>query len=156
MFLGMYTSLQWRHNELDGVSNHRCLHCLLDCWFRRRSKKTSKLRVTGLCARNSPVTDEFHIQKASFAENVSIWWRHHVVCVYDGFGKIYLVEMMIYRFYLTKYIFPQMATGSLALLSVPNWGDISHEWNIHSVQYITNILSIAFDADSKPMQRQIT
>ena len=30
-----------------------------------------------LCARNSPVTGEFLAQKASNAENVSIWWRHH-------------------------------------------------------------------------------
>ena len=28
---------------------------------------------------NSPVTDEFPAQKASNAENVSIWWRHHAV-----------------------------------------------------------------------------
>ena len=39
--------------------------------------KTSKLRVTGLCAANSPVTSEFPAQKANNAENVSIWWRHH-------------------------------------------------------------------------------
>ena len=39
---------------------------------RRRSKKTSKLRVTGLCAGNSPVTTEFPAQSASNAENVSI------------------------------------------------------------------------------------
>ena len=39
---------------------------------------TSKLRVTGLCAGNSPVTGEFPAQKASNAENVSIWWRHRV------------------------------------------------------------------------------
>ena len=32
-------SLQWCHNECDGVSNHRRLHCLFNCWFRRRSKK---------------------------------------------------------------------------------------------------------------------
>ena len=43
-------------------------------------KKTSKLRVTGLCARNSPVTGEFPAQRASNAENVSIWWRHHDIC----------------------------------------------------------------------------
>ena len=43
------------------------------------SKKTSKRRVTSLCAGNSPVTDEFPAQMASNAENVSIWWRHHVV-----------------------------------------------------------------------------
>ena len=46
-------------------------------YIRRRSKKTSKLRVTGLCEGNSPVTDGFPAQRASNAENVSIWWRHH-------------------------------------------------------------------------------
>ena len=55
-------------------------HCLLNRPFRRRSKKTLKLRVTGLCAGNSPVTGEFPAQKASNAENVSsIWWRHHEI-----------------------------------------------------------------------------
>ena len=72
-------SLQWRHNELDGVLNHRRLHCLVKCWFRCRSKETSKLCVTGLCVMNSPVTGEFPAQRASNAENASIWWRHHVV-----------------------------------------------------------------------------
>ena len=47
-------------------------------YSRRRSKKTSKLRVTGLCEGNSPVTGEFPAQMASNAENVSIWWRHRV------------------------------------------------------------------------------
>ena len=46
-------------------------------YSRRRSRKTPKLRVTGLCEGNSPVTGEFPAQKASNAENVSIWWRHH-------------------------------------------------------------------------------
>ena len=46
--------------------------------FRRRSRKTSKLRVTGLCAGNSPGTGEFPAQMASIAENVSIGWLHHV------------------------------------------------------------------------------
>ena len=43
----------------------------------RRSKKTSKLRVTGLCEGNSPVTGEFPTQRASNAEDVFIWWRLH-------------------------------------------------------------------------------
>ena len=73
-------SLQWSHNGHDGVSNHHPHRCLLNRLFRRRSNKTSKLRVTGLCAGNSPVTDEFPAQMASDAENVSIWWRHHVSC----------------------------------------------------------------------------
>ena len=44
-------------------------------------KKTSKLRVTGLCAGNSPETGEFPAQMASNAENVSIWWCHHALAV---------------------------------------------------------------------------
>ena len=73
-----YFSLQWRHNGRDGVSNHQPHHCLLNRLFRPRSKKTSKLRVTGLCAGNSPVAGEFPAQMASNTENVSTWWRDHV------------------------------------------------------------------------------
>ena len=42
------TTLQWRHNGHDGVSNQQPHHCLLNRLFGRRSKKTSNLRVTGL------------------------------------------------------------------------------------------------------------
>ena len=70
-------TLQWRHNGRDIVSNHQPSDCLLNGLFKRRSKKTSKPRVTGLCAGNSPETGEFPAQMASDAENVSIWWRHH-------------------------------------------------------------------------------
>ena len=45
--------LRWRNNERDSVSNHQPHDCLLNGLFRRRSKKTSKLRVTGLCVGNS-------------------------------------------------------------------------------------------------------
>ena len=45
---------QWRHNDHDSVSNHQPHGCLLNRLFRRRSKKTSKLRFTGLCVGNSP------------------------------------------------------------------------------------------------------
>ena len=44
-------------------------------YTRHRSKKTLKLRVTGLCAGNSPLTGEFPTQRASNAENISIWWH---------------------------------------------------------------------------------
>ena len=64
------TSLRWRHNGRDSISNHQPHDCLLNRLFRRRSKKTSKLRETCL---------EYPAQMASNAENVSIWWRHHVV-----------------------------------------------------------------------------
>ena len=72
-------SWQWCHNERDGISNGRRLDCLLNRLFRCRSKKTSKLRVTGLCEGNSLVTGEFPTQRTSNAENISIWWRHHDV-----------------------------------------------------------------------------
>ena len=65
-------SLRWRHNGPGSVSNHQPHYCLLKRLFRRRSKETSKLRVTGLCAGNSPGTGEFPEQMASNAENVSI------------------------------------------------------------------------------------
>ena len=77
----LHGPLQWRHDGRDGVSNHRRPYCLLNCFFRRRSKETSKLCVTGRCEGNSPVTSEFPAQRASNAENVSIWWRHHAMLV---------------------------------------------------------------------------
>ena len=73
-------ALQWCHNGHDGISNHQPHHCLLNCLFRRRSKKISKpCYVTGLSAGNSPVTSEFHEQITSNTENVSIWLRHDVI-----------------------------------------------------------------------------
>ena len=70
----------WRHhNGHDGISNHQPHHCLLNRLFGRRSKKTSKVYVTGLCAGNSPGTGEFPAQITSNPKNVSIWWRHHAV-----------------------------------------------------------------------------
>ena len=71
------SKLQWRHNGRDSVSNHQPPECLLKPLFRRKSEKTPKLRVTGLCVGNSPGTGEFPTQMASNAEFVSIWWRHH-------------------------------------------------------------------------------
>ena len=66
----LFDTLEWRHNERNGVSNHQPRDCLLNHLFRHRWKKTSKLRITGLYVGNSPVTGEFPAQKASNAENV--------------------------------------------------------------------------------------
>ena len=49
-----------------------------------RSKKTSKIRVTGLCAGDSSVTGEFPTQRANHAEKVSVWWRHDDNKKYHG------------------------------------------------------------------------
>ena len=74
------TTLQWRHNGRDGVSNHQPHDCLLSRIFRRGSKKTSKPRVTGLCVGNLSVDGEFPAQMASNAVNVmtsSYKWKYH-------------------------------------------------------------------------------
>ena len=47
-------TLRWRHSGSESVSNHQPHDCLLNGLFRRRSKKTWKLCVTGLCAGKSP------------------------------------------------------------------------------------------------------
>ena len=99
-------SSRWRHNGRDSVSNQQPHHCLLSRLFRRRSKKTSKLRVAGLCVGNSPGTGEFPAQMASNAENASIWWRHHVsidkhwVCK-RGFLRLWnTCKARMYKLYL--------------------------------------------------------
>ena len=65
------TALQWHHNGRNGISHRRRLDCLLSRLLRRRSKKTAKpaslVFVRGIN----------RWQRASNAENVSIWWRHH-------------------------------------------------------------------------------
>ena len=81
------TPLRWRCNERDSVSNHQLLNCLLNRLFWCRSKKTSKLRVTGLCEGNSPFPGEFLSQRASNAENVDIWWCHHASAYWNRWWK---------------------------------------------------------------------
>ena len=81
--------LQWLHNGRDSVSNHQPHDCWPNRLFRRRSKKTSKLRVIGLCVGNSAVTGEFPAQMASNGENLSIWWRHHAILCFVGKRTLY-------------------------------------------------------------------
>ena len=50
-------TLQWRHNERDGVSNYQPRDCLLKRFVQAEIKEN--IRVTGPCERNSPVTGEF-------------------------------------------------------------------------------------------------
>ena len=109
----MFLPLQWCHNEWGGISNHQRFDCLLNCLIRRKSKKTSKLCVTGFCVGNSPVTGEFPAQRDSNLENVSIIWRHHdlqitffiwheksVFCV--NILKIYI--LMVPRIFILEFL----------------------------------------------------
>ena len=90
--------LQCHHNEIASVSNHQPYDCLLNRLFTRRSKKTSKLRVTGLCVRNSPTTGEFPAQRASKAENVSIWLRHHAGGCFTTFDELPIGGFVVSHF----------------------------------------------------------
>ena len=95
-----------RHNERDGVSNHRCL----DCFLRHKSKKISKLRVTGLCEGNPPVTGRLPPQRASNAEDVSIWWRHQSIRRHSGVAVTQGRELLIGIHQLTSSpLFPHEA-----------------------------------------------
>ena len=73
-----YISLQWYHNEHDGILNHRHLDvCLTICSGtdqRKHWSSTSLAIVSGIhqWLVNSPQ------QRASNTENVHIWWHHHV------------------------------------------------------------------------------
>ena len=96
-----FSTLQWRHNERDDVSNHRRLDGLLNRLFRRKSRKTSKLRAPGLCEGNSPMTGEFPSQRASYAENVSIWWRHHD-CISFMFASHALGQSHLMQYWRTS------------------------------------------------------
>ena len=90
-FLITKLSLQWRHNGWDSVSNHQSHDCLLNRLFRRRSNKTSKLRVSGLCAGNSPVTGEFPAKMAS-NEKKCFHLMTSSCCIY--FFSIRLIQLM--------------------------------------------------------------
>ena len=89
--------------ERGGVSNHQPHDSSLNRLSRRRPKKISKLRVTGLCGGNSPVNGEFPAQRASDAENVSIWWRHDGILLCCGMVRLYYQFLLDLVFWLSVY-----------------------------------------------------
>ena len=93
IFRWCLVTLHWRHNDHDGVSNHQPHGCLLSRLFRHRSKKTSKLRVAGLCVGNSPgpVNSRtkgqlrgkcFHLMTSSWIIPYTFWWK--TSDIYEG------------------------------------------------------------------------
>ena len=69
------TTSQWRHNEQDGVTNHRCPDCLLKPLFGRRSRKTSKLRVHWPLWRESTGDHKGPVTRKIFPfDDVIIWF----------------------------------------------------------------------------------
>ena len=126
----------------DGVSNHQPHDCLLNRLFRHRSKKTSKLRVIGLCEGNSPVTGEFPAQRASNAENISIWWRHHGRSPYPSYSvyifgandqgpaQIWMVPTCFscLQFNMYEHIRGTTRVGLAFILTMEN------KWGCHSIK----------------------
>ena len=86
-------------------------------------RKHQKLRVTGLCAGNSPGTGEFPAQMASNGENFSIWWRHHgthgvrgpIAAANRYFGiRNYMIQHSQYVFFDTDNDFNRMDPFSVS------------------------------------------
>ena len=132
-------ALRWRHNGRDRVSNHQPHYCLLNRLFKRRSKKTSKLRVTGHCVRNSPGTGEFPAQMASNAENVSIWWRHR---------GLWCIPMWVGRCILTHMFFTGRKPNDILLSNCATVGPISYRRIrssiLNSMHIVTTYLSAEY------------
>ena len=77
LVLGQWYALQWRHDKCDRVSNRRRLHCLLNCWSgadQRKHRSSASLAFVREIHRLQVGSPH---KKASNAENISIWWRHH-------------------------------------------------------------------------------
>ena len=117
-FWGVNITLEGRHNERDSVSNHWRLDCLLNRFFRHRSKKTSKPRVTGLCEKNSPFSFDdvilmtpvyalgmphmIHQGKAitvdkRISASGASWNEAECPCIVMGIRKIYVSRLWVIR-----------------------------------------------------------
>ena len=128
----MFT-LRWRHNDLAGVSNHQPHGCLLNRLFRRRSNKTSKLRVTGLCGgihrdRWIPRTKGqlrgkcFHLMTSSWVTNSS------VDCISESVeGRIALLAVVEMWFNIARYYISD--TNSTAK-HIPDFQLMQWNWNV--------------------------
>ena len=99
--------------------------------FRCRSKKTSRLRVTGLFEGNPPMTGGFPSQKASNTENVSIWWCHHDFRIVITESQNYVYEIFGYYYYVP---------GKLSIhLRAKNNQQNAQEWAFTSLELSYNI-----------------
>ena len=117
--------------------------------FRCRSKKTSKLHVTGLCEGNAPGIGEFPAQMASNPKNVSIWWRHHGKSLHlpgERFWQRSLPYVQISwcivarRSHSFVYLIIIMQTWSIVHIN------IYQAYSVKFVSKIVSILSVIFHA----------
>ena len=77
-------SIHWRHNDNDGVKSPAS-RLLTQPFIQTQIKENIKApRHWPLCGEFTG-TGELPAQKASYAENVSISWRHHATSLPTGF-----------------------------------------------------------------------
>ena len=164
-YRGCYSgnSLQWSYNDRDGVSNHRRPDCLLNRVLRSRSRKTSKLRVTGPCDANSRLPVEFHTRGKCFHLMTSSFY--HFIQVTATHLKIRgQVEEMGVAVTWTMCedipkVVPIMATGLIYPIH-PQFPRSGISWWRHQMEMFSALLAIC--AGNSPVtgefpgQRQVT
>ena len=108
---GDAASLLWRHNGRDVVSNHQPHDCLLNRSFRRRSRKTSKLRVTGRC--EGPVNSSHKELKMFPFDDVimlTIWQRYSFNDFYLEYARKcrLLFKSRSFECHISPYVSPAL------------------------------------------------
>ena len=108
-------------------------------YSRCRSKKISKLCVTGLCWGNSPVTGQLPREMASNVENISIWWRHHVTlevprhkvwssCSF-GMMRVWFTPLQIHK-YTHLGLFTHQCNDAFVLTGCMNFMVLLSSWTL--------------------------
>ena len=144
----MVITLQWCQNECNGVSNRQPYDCLLKRLFGAQIKENIK------APRHWPLCVEFTgdrwipAQRASDAENVSIWWRRHEWVKCRKCACIRLVQLLISLYIILIYAYNCTSYGSLQrrllLLSfsivmfVSAEGKLNMLWNTEQHNYINH------------------
>ena len=134
---GGLDSLQWRHNERDSISNHQRLHCLLNCWFGRRSKKTPKaLSLQHLVINNHRFSSQI---------NPPVWAIYSLKSIHS---HSILLHTDIYRLGVSLYY---SATSSITGKSVRHL-----EWVRNSCYCIEVLPRVNLNIFNYPNYRQIS
>ena len=101
MLWNIHSALQWRHNDHDRVSIHQPHGCLQPFIQTQIKENIKAPRHWPLCGEFTGV-GEFPAQWAIYAENVSIWWRHHGTgmsfcrCSVSNIGRDYHIAYQIW------------------------------------------------------------
>ena len=122
-------SLQWRHNDHDGVSNHQPHGCLPKRLLRQIKENIKAPRHWPLCGEFAGV-GEISAQRASYAENVSIWWRHHVYVTTVATLPRLAVRATPHRFVYNIRDFGGFLCNPFVMLGGTWW---FHKQNLHPV-----------------------